>query len=124
MRNFLQQRRNSFVVAWAGLVLFFKSETHARIHLLATVVVLMLGWMFSVSTHEWIAIVLSIGLVVQAEIWNTIFEKTADFIHPDYEPRIKVIKDLAASAVLWCAICAVVIGLIVFIPHVWQWLGS
>lgn len=89
---------------------------------MATVLVLGLGWLCSVTAYEWMAIILAIGLVVQAEVWNTIFEKTADFIHPDYEPRIKVIKDLAASAVLWCSICAVVIGLIIFFPYFRQWL--
>lgn len=124
MKKFLHQRKNSFLVAWAGLVLFFRSEIHAFIHLLAIVVVILMGWLFSVTPHDWIALLLSIALVVQAEIWNTLFEKVADFIHPEYEPRIKVIKDLAASAVLWCAMCAVIIALVVFLPYFFEWLKA
>jgi diacylglycerol kinase (ATP) len=49
---------------------------------------------------------------------NTAIEKVADFIHPNYDERIGFIKDIAAGAVLFAAITAVIIGLIIYIPKI------
>ena len=124
MRKFLNQRKNSIAVAWSGLVHFFRTETHAFIHLMMSVSVIGLGWFFSVTPGEWIVLVLAIGLVIQAEIWNTAIEKISDFIQPLQDPRIKVIKDLAAAGVLWCVISAVIIGFVIFVPYVTAWVES
>ena len=61
--------------------------------------------------------VVAIVLVFAAELFNTAIEKLCDVVHPDYSEKIKAIKDLAAGAVLVCAVGAVVIGLFVFINH-------
>src|SRR5690606_39508945 len=55
---------------------------------------ILLAVLFAVTPGEWLALIFAIGLVVQAEIWNTIMEKISDFIQPQLDPRIKVIKDL------------------------------
>jgi diacylglycerol kinase len=65
-----------------------------------------------------LAIVLSIGLVISAEAMNSAIENIADFISPERNDAIKRIKDLAAAAVLICALTAVVVGLMVFLPKV------
>lgn len=124
MRKYLHQRRNSILTAWSGLILFFKTEVHAIIHLLVAACVIIGGWFFSVTSTEWIALILAIALVIQAEIWNTVLEKVSDFIQPEMDKRIKVIKDLAASAVLWCVLSAGVIGLIIFVPYAVDWLRT
>ncbi len=118
MKNYFRQRRNSIGFAWTGLVCFFKSEAHAIIHFSAAVLVLALAWMFSVSRMEWISLLLAIALVIMAELINTVLEKMADYIQPQKDSRIKVIKDMAAAAVLWCVIISVVIGGIVFMPYI------
>lgn len=118
MKNYLHQRKNSLGYAWAGLVCFFRSETHATLHFFAAVLVLVLAWLFSVSQMEWISLILAIALVILAEMINTVVEKIADFVQPENDPGIRVIKDMAAAAVLWCAIIAVVIGVVVFSPYV------
>lgn len=121
MRRFLQQRKNSFGYAWQGLIIFFRNEIHARIHLVVTLIVLTLGWVVELAPMEWVAVIISIGLVVQAEIWNTAIEKLSNIVQPERDPRIKVVKDLAASGVLWCTVCAIVIGMIVFFPYIAGW---
>ena len=117
MKKYILQRKNSFVVAWSGLLDFFKTEAHAAIHLTSALTVLVLAWIVSVSSIEWIALIIAISLVISAEIFNTVVEKVMDYLQPEMDPRIKTIKDMSAGAVLWSAVMAVVIGGFVFIPY-------
>jgi len=60
-------------------------------------------------------------LIVMALVWiteilNTCIEKIMDFVHPEYHPKVKIIKDMAAAAVLIMAIVAVIVGGLIFIP--------
>ena len=79
--------------------------------------VLGLGWLFAITPGEWMAVVLAIGLVWVAEALNTAIEYVADLAHPDEHPEVKKLKDLAAAAVLFASIAALVVGLIVFLPR-------
>jgi diacylglycerol kinase (ATP) len=114
----IQARRNSFVYAFNGLKTFIHTEPQAIIHLLAIVVVTFVGYFFKISQTEWFVIVLSIGLVLVAEIVNTAIEKLTDMVSPEINPKAKVVKDLAAGAVLMASITALVIGLLVFFPKI------
>jgi len=110
------KRLKSFKYAFNGLRILIKEEHNARIHLFATICVVIAGFFFRISPLEWIAIVFSIGLVFSLEIINSSIENIADFISPERNDKIKKIKDLSASAVLISAITALIIGLIIFIP--------
>ncbi len=116
-RGFLSREAESFACAFRGIAALLKSEVHARIHLLATLAVLALGWWFEISLGEWIAVILAIGLVWVAEALNTAIEYVADLAHPDEHPEVKKLKDLAAAAVLFASIAALVVGVIVFLPR-------
>ena len=116
-RGFFSREAESFACAFRGITALLKSEVHARIHLAATVVVIALGWWFGITAGEWIAVVLAIGLVWVAEALNTAIEYVADLAHPDEHPEVKKLKDLAAAAVLFASIAALVVGLIVFLPR-------
>jgi undecaprenol kinase/diacylglycerol kinase (ATP) len=94
----------------------FSEEHNARIHLVAAIIVIAGGIVFSVSLLSWVLLVLAIGLVFMAELINTSLEHLADVISPEKNEKIKKAKDLAAAAVLVSAIMAVVIGLMVFLP--------
>jgi diacylglycerol kinase len=63
------------------------------------------------------AILLAIIIVFFAEIMNTAFEKTLDLVEPNHHPQVKLIKDMAAGAVLITAVTAVAIGLVIFPPY-------
>ncbi len=118
-QNFsISKRIKSFKYALKGLRILLTEEHNARVHLLASICVVSAGFIFSVSTYEWIAIILCISLVVSLEIVNSSIENIADFIHPERHEKIKKIKDLSASAVLIGAITAFVIGMIIFIPKI------
>lgn len=110
-------RLQSFVFAFNGIRVFLQKEHNAWIHLLATVAVLIAGFLFNIRSMEWIAIVFSIGLVWVAEILNTCIEQAMDLISLEKDPKIKVIKDMAAGAVLVAALIAFVVALFVFIPY-------
>jgi len=113
-RGFFSREAESFVCAFRGIAALLKGEIHARIHLVATILVIALGWWSGLTRGEWIAIVLSIGLVWTAEALNTAIEYVADLAHPDEHPEVKKLKDLAAASVLFASLVALVVGLIVF----------
>jgi diacylglycerol kinase (ATP) len=116
----LFERIRSIGYAGKGIIGFFRSEHNAIIYLIITIAVIALGLWLSVSVTEWIVLILAIGLVFSAEVFNTAIEKLADEISPDYSESIKKIKDLSAAAVLILAITSFIIGLIIFIPLVWN----
>jgi diacylglycerol kinase len=114
----IKKRLKSFVYAFNGLVLLFKNEHNARIHLFVTVCVIAAGFLFKINILEWIAVIFAIGLVFVAEIINSSIEKLADFVSPDKHENIRIVKDLAAAAVFFAAIIAFIIGLIIFVPYI------
>lgn len=109
-------RLRSFNCAASGIFVFFKNEPNGRVHLLATVLVVLLSCFMGVSAVEWLFVFLAITLVVSAEIFNTAIEALADKVEPDIHPQIKLVKDLAAGAVLVCATFAVIVGVVIFVP--------
>lgn len=112
----LQARLQSFVYAFAGIKNFMRYEAQALMHLVAAVAAVVAGFWLEISTIEWIAVIFAIGLVIVAEMLNTAIEKLTDMVSPEIHPKAKVVKDLAAGAVLIASIVAAVIGLIVFMP--------
>jgi diacylglycerol kinase len=112
----LAQRIKSFDYAIKGLKTLLRTEHNARIHLAATIVVLIAGYFLLLSAGEWIAMLMVISIVWITELINTAIEKTMDFISRERYPQIGQIKDLAAAAVLIASICAALTGLFIFIP--------
>jgi len=114
----LRSRIKSFYYAGIGIKQFFRQEHNARIHLAAAVVVGVLAWWLKVSHAEAIALTIVTGLVWVTEMLNTCIEKAMDMITTDYHPQVKIIKDLAAGAVLIAAIIAIIVGSFIFIPKI------
>ncbi|NLO69732.1 MAG: diacylglycerol kinase family protein [Porphyromonadaceae bacterium] len=114
MNRFLK----SFGYAWKGIRSVFESEPNMKIHISITVLVVLFGILFKISIYEWIAVVLSIGLVLTSEMFNTAVETLADKISAEKDPLLGKTKDIAAGAVLISAIISAVVGLIIFVPKV------
>jgi diacylglycerol kinase (ATP) len=74
------------------------------------------GLYFKIDRYEWMMQILAFGLVLGVESLNTAVEKIADFIHPEYHDRIGFIKDIAAGAVMFAALAAMAIGLLIYVP--------
>lgn len=117
MKFKLRDRIRSFKYAFNGLYTLFTEEPNALIHLFAGAAVVTAGLIFKLSVAEWVAVCFAIGLVFVAEILNSSIERLADLYSEEKDERIRKIKDLAAAGVLLAAITALVIGLLVFIPH-------
>lgn len=116
----LKQRINSFKYAFNGFRILLQNEYNARIHALAGIIVIILGFLFKISLVEWMVLIFLVGIVFMAEIFNTIFEYLIDYISPTYKNQIKKIKDLGAAAVLVVALTAIILGLLIFLPKIWM----
>jgi diacylglycerol kinase (ATP) len=114
----LRSRIKSFSFALAGIRSFIIGEHNARIHLLGTIAVIVVAWFLHVSLTEASALTIVTGLVWITELLNTAVERLADLVTRERDPNIKIIKDLAAGAVLIAAITAVIVGLFIFIPRI------
>ncbi|MDX5348111.1 MAG: diacylglycerol kinase family protein [Hymenobacteraceae bacterium] len=116
-RRYIHKRLSSFGYALKGIVTAFKSEPHMKLHTLSAVIVVVLGFYFTITRTEWVLLILAMGMVISAEIMNTAVEKLTDLVTKEYHPLAGKAKDLAAGAVLVAAIAAAVIGLLVLGPY-------
>src|SRR3989344_8481947 len=110
--------QKSFGYAIEGIIYSFKKGTHFKIHVAAAIIVVILGIGYSISTFEWLIVILISSAVISAETANTAIEETCDLLHPNIHPRAKLAKHCAAGAVLILSIAAIIIGLIIFIPKI------
>ncbi len=117
----------SFVFAWSGLVYAVRTQRNARVHALLGTLAILLGIVLRISPVEFAMIFVAITLVFIAEMFNTVAEACVDLITDEYHPLAQIAKDVAAGAVLLNAMLSVVIGLFVFVPHLWplalRWIG-
>jgi diacylglycerol kinase len=114
----IRSRLISFTHAFRGVRQVFGHEHNARIHLVATIAVVIAAIILKVNSAEAAILAVVTGLVWVAEIINTCFERLADHITKQRHPEIKLIKDLSAGAVLVAAMIAVIAGLFIFIPKI------
>jgi diacylglycerol kinase len=112
----ITSRIRSFKYAFAGLGQFVLREHNARIHLVATIAVIILSYACHLTRTEAAIITIVTGMVWVAELLNTSIEHLANLVTREPHPAIKIIKDLAAGAVLIAAITAVIVALFIFIP--------
>lgn len=104
----------SFVFAWRGIRLAVKEENNMRVHFVAAIVVVVLGLYLQIALTDWAILLLVIGMVWTAEIFNSAFERLVDMVSPDFNEKAGKIKDMAAGGVLVTAIVAVIVGIIIF----------
>lgn len=114
----LKRLFNSFKYAWEGIVYALKYEQNMLIHILATVLVIILGLIVELSLVEWLFCLVLIGLVMATELINSSLEAVVDLVSPDKNSLAKVAKDTASGAVLVLALTALIVGLIIFIPKI------
>jgi diacylglycerol kinase len=119
-KNSIRKLIKSFGYAFSGIYRLFKSESNATIHLLATLCALTAGILLRISNTEWCVILIVIALVWAAEAFNTALEKLTDHLFPEYHDTARFVKDVAAGAVLVCAVAAFICGLIVFLPKLFS----
>lgn len=117
-RPFISFKRllKSFHFAANGIKHTWKKEQNFRIHILLTIIVFLFAQILKVPLMEQAILAIVIGSVLALELMNTAIENLVDMIVQTFDPRAKIIKDVAAGAVLVYAIIAVIVGIIIFVP--------
>lgn len=110
--------------ALEGLGFALREERNLRIDLLLSLLTIVAGVALQLPLHEWVPVIIAIGMVLFAELANTIMEWLVDLMTGGrYDLRAKRIKDMAAGACLIMALSSFAIIAITFWPHVRALLG-
>lgn len=117
MKYDAKKQIKSFGYAFQGIRSCIGKEQNLSFHLIATAVVITAGFCFGISRQEWIILILCITAVISAELFNTALEKLVDLVSPHYHPLAGQAKDIAAGAVLVCALGAALAGCLIFYPY-------
>ncbi|MBX4200756.1 diacylglycerol kinase family protein [Candidatus Parcubacteria bacterium] len=107
----------SLKIAFFGLISAFKEERNFRIQVLIAAVVTFIMLVSGLSRIEKSILILTMMVVLSLELVNSQIEKFLDILHPDHHPRVKIIKDFSAGAVLLSALGSIIIGMLIFLPH-------
>lgn len=111
-----KKRQIGFQYAFNGIWHVVKTEKNFRIHLFIFILVVIFGFGLRISAMQWCLVLGVSGMVLAAEMINTTIERLVDYLKPEITPQAKVIKDVAAGAVLMTAVTAVTIGMVIFFP--------
>lgn len=114
----VKKRIKSFSYAFKGIFYMMRTQHNFWIQIIIGLLAVFFGFVFNISRFEWGLVILSCGMVLTAETFNSAIETLADTIIPHHDSKIGLVKDLAAGAVLISAIAAAIIGLIIFIPKI------
>ena len=128
VKAFILSRISAFGNAFRGWWYVLNTQHNAWIHIAVAVIVLILGLWLKLTARDWPLLVLTIAMVFMAEFLNTAIEAVVDLASPVHHPLAKVGKDVGAGAVLVAALAAVLIGLLILGPPLWQkvavWFGG
>lgn len=108
----------SFGYAIEGVKLAYKYNRNIRIHTLIGIIALILCFVLNLSSFETGLILIVILLVISAEMINTAIEEMVDLIVQEHKEQARIAKDVSAGMVLVCSIGAVIIGALIFLPHI------
>ena len=87
---------------------------------MASFLVVLLAIALKLSRIEWAILLIVIAIVWITEFINTALESIIDLASPTIHPLAKVGKDIGAAAVLIAALLAVLVGLLILGPPLWQ----
>jgi undecaprenol kinase len=116
--NRLNQFGKSMSHALRGLKYVLANEKNFQNELLVGILVVFAMIYYQITRAETVVLVMIIMAVLIMELLNTIMERVVDILKPRVHPYARLIKDLMAAGVLLTSILAVIIGLLIFIPHI------
>ena len=108
--------RNSFRAAFRGLRLAFFEQTF-RIFCFCAFFVIIFMFIFRISLREKIIVIFLITLNLTLELINSQIEKILNILQPNYDKKVKIIKDISAGAVLIACLGSAIIGILIFLPY-------
>jgi diacylglycerol kinase (ATP) len=115
---FVINRIKSIGFALKGLFILLRTESSIQIQFVIGILVTIAGFYFRISNIEWMFQVVCIGMVMGIEGLNTAVEKLADYVQPQFDKKIGLIKDISAGAVMAVSIISVIVGCLIYIPKV------
>jgi diacylglycerol kinase (ATP) len=121
--DFFRTRARSFRYAFSGWLYVLRTQKNAWIHTVISAAVLAVSLLLRLPPRDLAVLVITIAMVWTAEFLNTAIEAVVDLASPQLHPLAKVGKDVGAAAVLITAAAAVIVGLLIIGPPLWQWIG-
>ena len=116
--------KGSFKYAFEGIIQTYKGEQNLKIHTFIAILVVVFGFFLKISLIEWFISLILIGLVLMSEFFNTAIEYVVDLASPKIHPLAKAAKDTASAGVLIMAIISAIVGGIIFIPKLVEYIGG
>ncbi len=116
--SFLKNRIKGVGYALRGALLLIQTEASIKVQVFIGLLMTAAGFYFDISGTEWALQVFAIALVLGVEGLNTAIEKLADYVQPEYDPKIGFLKDISAGAVMLVSIGASIVGLIIYCPKI------
>jgi len=107
---------NSFRAAFLGLRSAYGEQVF-RIFCFAGLLIIISMFVLSLPLREKIIVIFLIVLILTLELINSQIEKILDILQPNHDPRVKIIKDISAAAVLIGCLGAIIIGILIFLPY-------
>ena len=114
----IAERLKSFVYAFKGIKYSVSTQHNFQIHIALAIIAVLLGFLLKITALEWVSIIIVIGLVLAAEIFNTSIEELVNLVSPEKNKKAGITKDLAAGAVLILSVTALITGIIIFLPKI------
>lgn len=108
----------SFRYAFEGIFWALRHNRNLRIHFVVAALVIVVSLLFQVNPFEMGILGVMILLVICAEMINTAIEQMVDFVVIEHKREAKIAKDVSAGMVLLTAIGSVIVGILIFVPHI------
>lgn len=108
----------SFGFAFKGLEHSFIRDQNLRIHFFVAIIVIIASIFFKVNTFEMGILGIMILLVMVTEMINTAIERMVDLIVKEHREDAKIAKDVAAGMVFLTATGSLIVGFLIFLPHI------
>ena len=116
----IQKRISSFLYAFEGVWYVLRTQKNAWIHGVSTIAVVLVGLWLNLPRYDWVILIIIMAIVWITEFINTALEAIVDMTMPKPHPCAKIAKDVGAGAVLVGSIAAVIVGLLILGPPLWQ----
>lgn len=112
--NFLEACQN----AVNGIIYATTTQSNIRKQLVIAVIVMILSLFFDLSRAEFLCLVLSVVLIIFAEMINTAIETIVDLCTETFHPKAKIAKDVGAGAVVITALNAIILAYFLFFEKI------
>lgn len=113
-----KKQAKRFKYAFEGIWHALLNEANFRVQLVFALLVTIAGFYFKLTGVEWSVLILGMGMLLTAEMANTTIEAIMDHMTPEYDERVKIIKDLSAGFVLIMAVAVFIITILIFSPYI------